>query len=190
MMRKRKDQTIKNSVPTMYGLLASFETPEALVAAARRVRESGFTRFDAYAPYPVEGLSEAMKLRSSLLPLLMLLGGFSGAFIGFFGQVFATAIDYPLNIGGRPLVSWPAYIPITFELTILFAAFGGLLGLFAIARFPQPYHPVFRSEEFNEHASQDGFFLGIEASDPKYNLDAARKLLQEAGAVTVSEIEA
>jgi hypothetical protein len=190
MLRKRKAQTTQNAAPGIYGLLASFETPEALVAAARRVRDAGFTRFDAYAPYPVEGLSDAMKMRASLLPLVMLVGGISGALIAFFGMAFATVIDYPLNIGGRPLFSWPAYIPITFELTILFAAFGGILGLFAMTRFPQPYHPVFRSEEFNEHASQDGFFLGIEASDPKYNLDAARRLLQDAGAVTVSELEA
>lgn len=176
--------------PKMYGLLAKFETPEALVEAARRVREAGFRRWDTYTPYPVEGLARAMGLRDSPLPFVILAGGLAGLVGGFGMQVFATVIDYPLNIGGRPLFSWPTYIPITFELTILLAAFAGIGGLFFFARFPQPYHPVFRSEDFNEHASQDGFYLGIEANDPKFDLQATRAFLQQMGSTLITELEA
>ncbi len=120
----------------------------------------------------------------------MLGGGITGGLLGFFMQVYSTAIDYPLNIGGRPLVSWPAYIPITFEMTVLLAALGGVLGLFVVTRFPQPYHPVFNVEDFQKHGSQDGFYLGIEARDPKFDLAVTRKFLEDQGAILVSEIEA
>lgn len=174
----------------LYGLLAKFNTQEALVAATRRAYEAGYRKFDTYTPYPVEGLSEAMHLKGSILPYVILAGGVAGALTGFLMQAFATGIDYPLNIGGRPLFSWPAYIPITFELTILFAAFAGVLGLFAVTRFPQPYHPVFNSEDFNAHASQDAFYLGIEASDPNFSVDQTRQFLQSLGSVLITEIEA
>lgn len=174
----------------LFGLLAKFNTQEDLVAAASRAYDAGYRKFDAYTPYPVEGLAEAMHLRGSILPYVILAGGVTGALTGILMQAFATGIDYPLNIGGRPLFSWPAYIPITFELTILFAALAGVLGLFAVTRFPQPYHPVFNSEDFNAHASQDGFYLGIEASDPTFNLDQTRQFLQSLGSPLVSEIEA
>lgn len=173
-----------------YGLLAKFDTQERLVAAARRVAAAGYRYFDAYTPYPVENLPRAMRLKGSYLPFIILFGGLVGALTGFFGQAFATVIDYPLNIGGRPLLSWPAYIPITFELTVLFGAFTGVFGLFFATRFPQPYHPVFNSEDFNEHASQDAFYLDIEAKDPQYDLEKTRSFLQGLGAVEVTEIEA
>lgn len=174
----------------LFGLLAKYETPEDLVAATRRAYEAGYRKFDAYTPYPVAGLSQAMGLRPSPLPWVILAGGVAGAVTGFAMQWFATVIAYPLNIGGRPLFSWPTYIPITFELTILLAAFAGFFGLIALARFPQPYHPVFRSDDFNEHASQDAFYLGIEARDPQFNLDQTRQFLQSSGAAQVTEIEA
>lgn len=174
----------------LYGLLAKFDTPEELVAATRRAYEVGYRKFDAYTPYPVEGLSQAMHLKPSPIPYLILAGGLIGGISGFGMQAFATVIHYPLNIGGRPLFSWPAYIPITFEMTILLAAVTGFLALFFFARFPQPYHPVFRSEDFNRHASQDAFYLGIEAADPQFNLEKTRQFMEETGSVQVSEIEA
>ncbi len=179
-----------NKHPKTYGLLARFSDPEALVAAARRVTEAGYRNLDAYTPFPVEGLDEAMKLKGSLLPFAILGGGITGGLIGFLMQAYATAIAYPQNIGGKPLLSWPAYIPITFELTILLAAFGGVIGLFVVTRFPQPYHPVFNVEDFQKHGSQDGFYLGIEARDPKFNLADTRKFLEGLGAILVAEIEA
>ncbi len=174
----------------LYGLMAKFDTPEKLVVPARRVVDAGYRRFDAYAPYPVEELSQAMHLKPSPLPYVILAGGILGAVGGFFMQTYATVVDLPLNIGGRPLFSWPTYIPITFELTILLAALAGVLGLFAVTRFPQPYHPVFNSEDFVEHGSTDSFYLDIEARDPSFDLERTRQFLQELGAVQVSEIEA
>lgn len=176
--------------PNLYGLLAKFETPEALVAASQRVYEAGYRKFDAYSPYPVQGLSNAMRLKPSPMPYLILAGGLLGGIAGFAMQTYATVIDYPMNIGGKPLFSWPAYIPITFEMIILLAAVTGVLALFFFTRFPQPYHPVFRSEDFNQHASQDAFYLSIEASDAKFDLQQTQRFMQEAGAVQVSEIEA
>lgn len=174
----------------LYGLLARYPTQEDLVVAANHVYEAGYRKFDTYTPYPVEDLPEAMRLKGSYLPYIILGGGVTGGLTGFIMQAFAQGIDYPLNIGGRPLFSWPAYVPITFELTVLFAAFAGVFGLFYATRFPQPYHPVFNSEDFNAHASQDGFYLDIEASDPKFNLEQTRQFLQSLGSLLVSEIEA
>ncbi len=174
----------------IYGLLARFPDPETLVKAAKGVAGAGYRRMDAYAPFPVEGLSEAMRLKSSRLPVAMLIGGILGGLTGFGMQVFATVYSYPLNIGGRPLDSWLAYIPITFELTVLFAAFGGVIGMFVVTRFPQPYHPVFNVEDFQQHGSIDGFYLGIEARDPKFNPDDTRNFLENQGAMWVKDIEA
>lgn len=187
---KKPDQKpLANTRPIIYGLLAKFETPEALVDASKRLYEAGYREYDAYTPYPVEGLAHSMRLKSSPLPYLIFAGGVLGAIIGIVMQWFAQVIDYPQNIGGRPMFSWPAYIPITFELVILLAAFAGVFGLFFFTRFPQPYHPVFRSEDFNAHASTDGFYLGVEAKDPLYDPDKTRSLIEGLGAVQVSEIE-
>jgi hypothetical protein len=173
-----------------YGLLAKFDSPESLKAAINRVYENGYRRFDAYSPFPIEALPRAMRLRPSRLPYVILAGALLGGATGFLMQVYSTVVDWPLNIGGRPLLSWPTYIPITFELTILTAAIFGVLGLFVATRFPQPYHPVFNSEDFTAHASQDGFYLDIEAGDPHFDLEQTRSLLTGLGAVEVSELEA
>jgi hypothetical protein len=173
----------------LYGLLAKFDQPEQIVAATRRAYEAGYRKYDAYTPYPVEGLSQSMHLKPSLLPYVILIGGVLGGVGGFSMLTYATVVGNPLNIGGRPLFSWPTYIPITFELTVLLAAFFGLLGFFAVARFPQPYHPVFNSEDFREHGSQDAFYLGIEASDAQFDLERTRLFLQDLGSSHVSEIE-
>lgn len=178
-----------NQTTKYFGLLAKFPDPETLVSAARRATDAGYRELDAYSPFPVEELSDALRLRSSKLPYAVLGGGITGGLVGFLMQVFATVIDYPMNIGGKPLLSWPAYIPIAFELTILLAAFGGIIGLFVVTRFPQPYHPVFNVEDFQQHGSQDGFYLGIEARDPKFDLAVTRKFLEDQGAILVSEIE-
>jgi hypothetical protein len=180
----------KRTSARIYGLLAKFETHEDLVDAAGKVYKAGYRKFDAYSPYPIEGLSHAMGLKPSPLPYLILLGGLAGAVIGFGLQAFGTVIGYPQNIGGRPLFSWPAYIPITFETTVLFAALAGVVGLFLWLRFPQPYHPVFRSDDFNEHASRDGFYLAVEAADLHFHSAETRQLLEDAGAVSVTELEA
>jgi hypothetical protein len=173
-----------------YGLLAKFESPEKLIGAVRRVYDSGYRQFDAYSPYPVEGLSRAMRLKPSRLPYVILAGGLLGGIGGFLMETYATVVDWPLNIGGRPLFSWPAYIPIAFELTILLAALFGVIGLFVVTRFPQPYHPVFNSEDFVDHASIDGFYLDIEARDSHFDLAQTRSFLEGLGAVEISEIEA
>lgn len=173
--------------PKLYGLMVSFDNPESLLEAAQAAREAGYQRIDAYSPYPVEGLTEAMQLRSTRLPWVVLLGGIIGAGGGYFMQYYASVIDYPLNVGGRPLHSWPAFIPITFELAILVAAVFAVLGMLALNGLPQPYHPVFNVPEF-ELASRSHFFLTIESSDPRFDLEDTRQFLEDLGGESVSEI--
>src|SRR5574340_131555 len=173
-----------------YGLLARFRDSEALVAAARKVSQEGYQVVDAYTPYPVEGLADAMRLPGSPLPYAVFAGGLIGGLGGYLMQYYATVINLPWNIGGRPLNSWLTYIPITFELTVLLAAFGGIIGLFVVTRFPQPYHPVFNVEDFRKHGSQDGFYLSIASSDRRFDEAETRKFLEDLGAILVAEIEA
>ncbi|HSB68500.1 MAG TPA: DUF3341 domain-containing protein [Candidatus Methylomirabilis sp.] len=173
--------------PLLYGLLAEFDTPQELLAAARRVHADGYRRMDAYTPFPVEGLAEAIGFHHTRLPLLVLLAGLFGAFVGFASQYWVTVIDYPLNIGGRPLNSWPAYIPITFEVTILFAALAAVVGMIAMNGLPMPYHPVFNVPAFAA-ASRDRFFLCIEARDPMFDLQRTRQFLQGLGSQGVYDV--
>lgn len=184
----KKDKAVNTQELNLYGLLAKFEQQEDLIEAAERTYSMGYRKFDAYSPYPVAELTRAMHLRSSPLPFFVLAGGLGGGIGGFLMMTYATVIDYPMNIGGRPLFSWPAYIPITFELVILLGALAGILGLFLFTGFPQPYHPVFNSEDFNEHGSQDAFYLSIEASDLNFDLERTRRFLEELGPAQVSEI--
>jgi Protein of unknown function (DUF3341) len=179
--------TKSKTYPNLFGLMVSFDHPEALLDAARAAREAGYRRIDAYSPYPVEGLSEALELRQTRLPWIVLIGGVIGAVGGYIMQYYASVIDYPLNVGGRPLHSWPAFIPITFELTILAAAVFAVLGMLALNGLPQPYHPVFNVPEF-ELASRSRFFLTIEAADPQFNLEETRRFLESLGGESVSEI--
>lgn len=181
---------MEKEISKIFGVLARFPDPETLILATKKATQTGYRNLDAYAPFPVEGLSEALKLKPSKIPLAVLAGGIIGGVLGYFMQFFASVIHLPLNIGGRPLHSWPAFIPITFELTILIAAFSGVIALFIATGFPQPYHPVFNVEDFQKHGSQDGFYLGIEARDPKYDPVSTRKFLENLGATLVSEIEA
>lgn len=179
-----------NPSPALFGIMARFPDSEGLVEAARLVSAAGYRCFDAYSPFPVAGLADAMRLKPSRLPYAVLGGGIAGGLLGYLMQYYATVIDMPLNIGGRPLYSWPAYIPITFELTILLAAFGGVIGLFVVTRFPEPYHPVFNVEDFQKHGSQDGFYLGIEAADPQFDLAETSRFLESIGAILISKVEA
>jgi hypothetical protein len=162
---------------SIYGLLAEFENAESLVAATRQTREAGYQRIDAYAPFPVDGLSEALGLTRTSLSWIVLLGGILGAIGGFGLQYYVGVIAMPLNVGGKPLNSWPSFVPVTFELMILGAALAAVVGLIVLNRLPMPYHPVFNVDRF-VRASQDGFFLGIEAADPKFDMQNTKEFLQ------------
>ena len=158
------------------GLMAEFDSAQSLLRAAHRVREAGFTKTDAYSPFPIHGLAEALGFKDRRISLFVLAGGLTGAAVGYGLQYWTSVIAYPLNIGGRPLHSWVSFIPPTFETTILFAAFTAGITMVALNGLPQPYHPVFNVPRF-ERASQDGFFLAIEASDPAFSEAATRDFL-------------
>jgi hypothetical protein len=168
--------------------MGEFETPEQLLAAARKAREAGYKHVDAYTPFPIEGLAHAIGFRWTAVPLLTLIGGVGGGLTGFGLQYWCSAITYPLNIAGRPLNSWPAFIPVTFELTVLGASIFAVVGMLALNKLPQPFHPVFNVERFAT-ASTDRFFLLIEARDPKFDLAESSRFLQEASARQVSEVK-
>lgn len=174
--------------PPIYGLMAEFHSPGEVVAAARRVKEAGFEKVDGYSPYPIEELSEALQFHRSPLPALVLAGGALGLVAGFGLEYWASVIEYPVNIGGRPLFSWPAFIVPAYETTILFAAAAAVFGMLFLNGLPQPYHPVFNVPGF-VLASRDKFFLCVEAADPKFDRAETRKFLEGLGASEVSEVE-
>jgi len=173
---------------SIYGLMAEFTTPEHLLQAARQTHEAGFRRIDAFAPFPIEGLAEAVGFRRTRLPLVVMLAGIVGGCAGFSLQYYAAAVSYPINVGGRPLNSWPAFIPVTFELTILFAAAAAVFGMLAMNGLPTPYHPVFNVPRF-ALASRDRFFLCIKARDPMFDLERTRKFLQTLNPREVTDVE-
>ena len=166
--------------PPIHGVMAEFAAPEVLLSAARHAYAAGYRKMDAYSPFPVEGLAEAIGFHKNRLPLIVLIGGLLGCAGGFYLQYWVSVIGYPLNVGGRPLNSWPAFIPVTFELTILLAALFGVLGLLALNGFPMPYHPVFNVERF-EFASRNRFFLCIEAADPRFEREMTRRFMEALG---------
>ena len=172
-----------------YGLLAAFNDHQELLAATRKAFEQGYRRMDAYSPFPIEGLAEALGRKRTLVPLIVLTGGILGGVGGYFMQWYAMARDYPFNIGGRPLHSWPMFIPITFELTILTASIFALVSMLALNRLPQPYHPVFNFPNF-ARASIDRFFLCIEAGDSKFDSEKTREFLLACHAIEVTEVQA
>jgi hypothetical protein len=169
-----------------YGLLAEFHTHEELVHAAEKAYLAGFRKMDGFAPFPVEGLAEAIG-KKNRIPLLVLIGGVIGGLGAYYMEWYANAISYPINIGGRPMHSWPAFIPITFELTVLAAALTAFFGSFALNGLPLPYHPLFNVPEF-ERASQDGFFLCIERRDPLFHPEQTRAFLQSLDPVMIKEV--
>jgi hypothetical protein len=172
----------------LYGLLAEFDGPDSLRQAARRATEAGYTRKDAYTPFPVDGLAEALGFHSRKLPLLVLLGGLAGGIGGYLLQYFASVVYYPMNVGGRPANAWPAFVPVTFELTVLGGAVAAILGMLALNRLPMPYHPLFNVERF-ELASGSHFFLCIEAGDPLFDREGTRRFLESLNAAEVVEVE-
>ncbi len=160
----------------IYGVMAEFETPQAVLEAVRRARQEGYTEMDAYTPYPVEGLAEELGLERNRVPFVVLVAGLVGAAAGFFMQYWSMAVDYPFNVGGRPHNSWPVFIPIAFEVMVLVASFAALLGMFFLNGLPRPHHPVFNVPRF-VHASQDRFFLCIEATDPRFDRERTAQFL-------------
>jgi hypothetical protein len=173
--------------PALFGLMAEFDTPDQLLEATVTTAAAGYKQIDAYSPFPIEGLAEAIGFRTRL-PLIVLVAGIIGAATGFMLQYWTSVIDYPLNIGGRPLNSWPAFVPVTFEMTILVAGLTAVIAMIALNGLPMPYHPVFNVPRF-EMASNDRFFLSIETTDPQFHLHTTRSFLEGLGAKGVYEIE-
>ena len=171
----------------LHGVMGEFADMTALVHAIERARKAGYRDLDAYTPFPSHEVSHALHLPASKLPAIVLAGGTTGLVAGYFMQFYTAAVDLPTNIGGRPLNSWPYFIPVTFECTILGAALAAVVGMFALNRLPQPYHPVFNHETFAS-ASSDGFFLCIEASDPQFDRDEVHALLCELEASHVADV--
>ena len=163
--------------PPIFGIIAEFGAPDEILAAAERAKKAGYSNMDAYTPFPMEELTEALGIKQSKLSLFVLCCGIAGGLTGFFLPYFAAAIDYPLNIGGRPLNSWPYWIPITFELTILFAAIGAVVGMIFRNGLPRPVHPLFNVDRF-EMVTRDKFYLCIEATDPKFDAAETEQFLR------------
>lgn len=174
--------------PKLFGLMAEFAEHDQLLAATRRAYAEGYRQMDAYSPFPVEGLAEAMGHEHTPIPLFTLMGGMLGGLGGYFMQWYSMARLYPLNVGGRPYNSWPNYIPVTFELTILVAALTAFVSALVLNRLPQPYHPVFNVPEFRR-ASIDRFFLCIEASDSKFSPAETKKFLESLQPLAITEVE-
>lgn len=174
--------------PKIYGLMAEFSSQEEIIAAANKVREAGYKKTDAFSPFPVHGLDDALGATWNPVPWIVFAGGITGCLTGYFMQWWINMVQYPLNIGGRPQHSWVAFIPITFELTILFSAFAAIGSMILLNGLPLPYHPVFNVERFSL-ASKSHFFLLIESADEKFDLDKTRSFLKELNANDVYEVE-
>ena len=171
----------------LHGLLAEFEKPDQLLAAAKSAYSEGYREMDAHSPFPVEGVAEAIGFPRTRVATVVLIGGLTGAFVAYGMQYFAAVKDYPLNVGGRPLHSWPSFVPITFELTVLFASLSALIGMLVMNGLPQPYHPLFNAPAFKQ-ASQTRFFLSIQASDPLFG-ERTRSFLESLHPLAIHEVE-
>ncbi|HWK08440.1 MAG TPA: DUF3341 domain-containing protein [Vicinamibacterales bacterium] len=173
---------------SVYGLLAEFDTPAELVTATKRVHAEGYRNIDTFSPFPVEEAWEAMHHHDKRLSLIVLLGGITGMFSGYGLEYWVHTMAYPVNVAGKPLNSWPQFIPVTFEMTVLFAAISALLGMIVLNGLPMPYHPVFNVERF-ARASQDKFFLLIESTDPKFDRSGTLELLKGLNPSEINEVE-
>lgn len=181
-------ETVSEPIRDLYGLMAEFENQQELISACERVREAGYRETDAYTPVPIHGLTDAMGWDDNRLQKIVFGGAILGCISGFSLMYYITMITYPMNIGGKPHFSWPAYVPPTFEMSILFAAFAAVLGMIALNGLPMPYHPVFNNPRFSM-ASTDRFFLCIEAKDPNFDLAGTRQFLESLRAKEVVEVE-
>ncbi|HUB66630.1 MAG TPA: DUF3341 domain-containing protein [Candidatus Methylacidiphilales bacterium] len=177
------------SEETLYGLLAEFPGPESLVKATRAVRAAGFTRVETYSPFPIADVPAALGFKPRAVAAIFLVAAICGALGGFLMQYYAAAITYPVNVGGRPLNSWPSFVPITFEFGVLGGVLFGVLGMLLLNRLPRFSHPVFNVERFRA-ASSNAFFLCLESADPKFDSERARALLLENGATALMEVPA
>jgi hypothetical protein len=184
------DHAAARPVDELYGVVAEFEDAGSLLAAAGRVYREGYRNIDAFSPAPIHGLAEALGQDDRRMPKFTLLGGLTGMTAGYSLGYWVSAIAYPLNIGGRPLNSWPAFIVPAYETTILFAALATAIGMVIICGLPQPYHPLFNVQRFREHATSDGLFLCVEATDPKFDRVATRHLLESLGAKEINDVAA
>ena len=171
----------------IYGIMAEFDSPSDLVAAARRTYEAGYQRIDAYSPFPIEELAEAIGFHHNAVPLVVLIGGLVGCVSGYLLQYWIAVITYPINVGGRPLHSWPAFIVVTFEMTILCAGIAAVLGMLALNGLPMPYHPVFNVPRF-AFATKDRFFLMVFSTDPKFSVVETRRFLEGLSPRSISEV--
>ena len=176
-----------HETPKLYGLMAEFDSATAIVSAARRAREAGYAKVDAYTPFPIHELDAALKLPRTILPWLVFVGGITGMLSGFALEYWVSVVDYPLNIGGRPFASWPAFVIPAYELTILFASITAVVGMIMLNGLPQPYHPVFNAPNFS-NATADRFFLCIEAVDGKFDLAGTRKFLEGLDPLGVTDV--
>jgi hypothetical protein len=171
----------------LHGLMAEFDTDQQVLAAVREARQAGYRDMDAYTPYPVKGLAHELGMRRNRVPLVVLIGGIVGAVAGYGMQHWTMAIDYPFDAGGRPLNSWPAFLPVAFEVMVLVASFAALLGMLFLNGLPQPHHPVLKVDRFVE-AGSHRFFLCIEATDPRFEPEATRQFLARLSPKGVIEV--
>jgi hypothetical protein len=172
-----------------YGLMAEFDTADALLQATTKTTAAGYTKTDAFSPFPIHGLFDALKITEKKVAPMILAGGLAGLAAGAGLEYWTQVIAYPMNIAGRPYWAWGAYIPPAFETTILFASFTAVIGMFMMNGLPQPYHPVFNNPRFAAKASSDGFFLVVESTDPKYDAQKTKAFLAGLGAREVVEVE-
>jgi hypothetical protein len=171
----------------VYGTMAEFASAQDLVVAARRTHEAGYRKIDAYSPFPVEELADAIGFHKNNVALVALLGAITGGLTGYLMQYWMAVVSYPVNVGGRPLHSWPSFIIVTFEMTILFGAIAAVFGMLALNGLPMPYHPVFNVPRF-VFASKDRFFLMIFSTDPKYDARGTRQFLEGLAPRSISEV--
>ena len=177
-----------NATSDLYGLMAEYEDVNGLIRGIKHVQQAGYKRIDAFTPQPEHAVYDALNIRRTLVPWIVLGGGIAGLLIGFGLQYWSAVMAYPLNIGGRPLNSWISFLPVTFEMTVLLAGLAAFFGTFALNGLPKFYHPVFNNESFAAKNSRDGYFLVVEAGDPRFDYDQTRQLMAQTGAEEVTDV--